>query len=59
VDPPWLSDVTRARCPQRLPVVLTRTAQERFGHADVSTTMICAHVLNRGGRGVRSRPAQL
>ena len=25
-----------------------------LGHKDVSTTMICTHVLNRGGRGVVS-----
>jgi len=31
-----------------------RTVQELLGHADVETTMIDTHVLNRGGQGVRS-----
>lgn len=31
-----------------------RTVQELLGRADVSTTMVCTHMLNRGPLAVRS-----
>lgn len=40
----WMNSIVRARRPVRLPVVLSRD----------EVTSIYTHVLNRGGRGVRS-----
>jgi site-specific recombinase XerD len=31
-----------------------RTVKKLPGHKDIKTTMIYTHVLNRGGRGVKS-----
>jgi integrase len=36
-----------------------RTVQELLSHKDVTTTMIYTHVLNKGGKGVRSPIDQL
>jgi site-specific recombinase XerD len=44
----WIQNVTRAKRPQRLPVVLSRAEK------DVATTQIYTHVLNRGAGGVLS-----
>ncbi len=47
MDPPFMSNQD------------SRTIQELVGCEDVSTTMICTHVPNRGHQGIRSPGAPL
>jgi site-specific recombinase XerD len=38
----------------KVQAAVNRTVQELLGHKNVKATMIYTHVLNRGGKGVRS-----
>ena len=59
IDVPWLENVTRARKPQRLPVVLTRDEIEAvFSHMDGTCALIAKLLYGTGMRlmeGIRLR----
>ena len=65
IDLPLIENVERAKRPKRVPVVFTREEVRRvlanihgthlmMASTDLATTMIYTHVLNKGGKGVKS-----
>ena len=54
LDIPLMPALDCHECERGLRQQTFGAVQELFGREDVATTMICTHVLNKGGHGVKS-----